>query len=190
MALEIRKLGIILAVAILFAIFVFAVANAFAPAHNYPSTCLEANQSANLYPPTPYKAGNCTEIPPPTQAQINACPGRLTTHYNGSGCADRYVCSCSELTMQFDKQDRQFNAWFGAILGALAIVAGMLLPRKKEINDWIGTGFILGGLIAMFWATAIYWSDFAKWAKPVVIGVELVLILWLAYKRFGPDKRK
>ena len=66
----------------------------------------------------------------------------------------------------------------------------MLLPAKNELNEWVGGGFILGGLITMFIATSMYWQHIDKIARPIVILAELILVLWIAYKKFGPKKDK
>jgi uncharacterized membrane protein YfcA len=74
----------------------------------------------------------------------------------------------------------------------IAIVAGFLLPLGN-IHEWVGLGFIVGGVIGMFIGTVTYWSDLARIARPFVIAAELAVVLFIVYKRMNsgtPVRRK
>lgn len=189
MAFEIRKIGIILAVAVLYAIFVFSLGSALLPEREYPAICQEATEEERPYHEYISYRGedvNCSALPPPSDEAIAACPGQLAPDYRNVQCPEQYTCNCYTITEDYHEREAAIQFWLGVILGAAAIVGGMLLSRGSAINDWIGTGFILGGLIALFIATMQYWGDIHRWARPFVIALELILVLWLAYRRFGP----
>ncbi len=186
----VRKYGIILAVAILYSIFVFSLGNAVIPEPEYPDFCQQSQ------PPLDFNPGimprdECPELMPPTQEEIDACPGTMTRDWR-SVCPERYVCDCRELEQEFRSTQASIQFWLAIVLGFIAIVAGMMLPSKNELNEWVGAGFILGGLITLFIATAQYWGEIHRIARPIVIALELAVVLWIAYRQFGdkPKKKK
>jgi len=79
-----------------------------------------------------------------------------------------------------------------SILGGIAIIAGMLLPKKNYHNiysptmhEWVGTGLLFGGLIAIFIGTGMYFHNLGRYIKPIVIFIELVLVIFLSYKKLN-----
>ena len=74
-----------------------------------------------------------------------------------------------------------------SVLGFIAVVAGLYLPSAANpLHEWIGTGFMLGGLADIFIGTGMYFSELHRIARPVVILLELVLVIFVAYKYLGP----
>lgn len=187
MSTTVHKYGIILVVAILFSIFVFSLGNAVIGERSYPDICEESQSSRDYYPSPVIPRDQCPQVAPPTQEEIDACPGTLQLNWRTS-CPEEYVCNCHELTSDFRSQEATIQFWLAVLLSFGAIVAGMLLPARKEINEWIGAGFILGGLITLFIATAQYWSEIHRIARPIVIALELVIVLWIAYRQFNKEE--
>ena len=186
---EIRKYAIIITLAVLTAIFIFAVAEALTPEAEYPEFCIEAQEAdRDFYPPFPRDPGGeqCADTPEPTQEERAACPGNLNLNYNTC----EYQCSCYEITREHEQQKEQIIFWVAILLAGVAIVTGMLLPAKNPINDWVGSGFILGGVITLFVATIRYWSELDRLARPLVIALEIAIVVWITYKRFATDKKK
>ena len=130
-------------------------------------------------------ARNCSQTPPPNQSTIDACPGQLNQDYRTC----EYECHCNEITQQHQKKEDNIIFWIATALGSIAIVAGMLLPQKNPLNEWVGTGFVLGGVLTLFIATSIYWNNIDKILRPAVIALLIAVVLWIAYKRFMPDKQ-
>jgi len=190
MAQTLRKFGVILAVAVLFSIFVFALADAFIPSeHDYQSVCVESQNNYDKYACPRSVENNCSELDVPSQEAKDACPGTLNPDYR-QGCPTEYICNCSELTEQYQEQDDSLRFWIAIVLGFIAVVVGLLLPSKQELNEWVGAGAMLGGLITIFIATAMYWEHIDKIARPIVIALELVLVLVLAYRKFSTKGKK
>ena len=74
-----------------------------------------------------------------------------------------------------------------SFLGFLAVVSGLYLPSAANpLHEWIGTGFMLGGLADIFIGTGQYFSELHRIARPIVIFFELVLVIFVAYKYLGP----
>lgn len=186
---DVRKFAIIITLAVLTAIFIFALAAAVTPEPEYPDICQEAQDNNRGYEqPIPRNVDEprCEDTPEPTQEELDACPGQLNLNYNTC----EYQCNCYEITEDHREQEDQIIFWVAIILGGIAITAGMLLPEKNPLNEWVGSGFILGGVITLFLATAMHWGNIDKIARPIVIALEILIVLSIAYKQFMPKGKK
>lgn len=185
MTSQIRKFAVIAVVAVLYSIFVFSLGDAVAGEAEYPEIC-QQSQEFDMYPRYPAAdREKCEPLPEPSQEEIDACPGNLYERYTGGQCPTEYTCDCSQITESFNDRKENIIFWIAIALGGLAIVGGMLLPSKKDLNEWIGGGFIIGGIITLFIATAMHWGDIHRIARPIVIALELILVLWLAYRKWN-----
>jgi hypothetical protein len=97
--------------------------------------------------------------------------------------------SCKE---EFDAARARYNFLVfivSAMTGLAALIIGLHLPQKKNvINEWVGSGFLLGGLFTIFVGTVRYFGDMGRYVRPIVILIELVLVIYLAYKKLGKKK--
>ena len=67
------------------------------------------------------------------------------------------------------------------VLGILAIIAGALITKEG-----IGSGFIGGGILIVLWSlpyTSDYWTTLNKFLKLAAVGVVLILLIYLGYKK-------
>jgi hypothetical protein len=178
--MDIRKYGIAIAVAILTAIFIYAVADAIAPPIDY-NAC---NEHYRSYPEVG-KQTNCSAVPMDKQAE-RACTDQEFTYqpvYDEYGCVESWECNSCFKEQQDKQQERNMIIFLAAVtLGLLSIIAGFLLPLGA-IHEWVGLGFIIGGVISMFVGTAQYWGDLGRLWRPFVIGLELAVLLAIVYKR-------
>jgi hypothetical protein len=182
--MDIRKYGVVIAVAILSAILVYSIADAVAPQVDYD----------RCYPPAPYS-------PDATRAQQTGCMDALPdaaaetacrdagnayeARYGVDGCVREYVCSdCYRLQQEAQEQRTAVIFYVAVGLGLLLVVIGFLLPLGS-VHEWVGLGLIIGGVVSMFIGTVQYWSDLTRWMRPVVIAIELVILLVIVYKRMG-----
>ncbi len=182
---DIRKIIVIIVIAILFAIFVQTLANAIFTEPEYSAYCYRG------YIETPVRqvdpALGCPNI---TYVDFQACHaagGMVLTDYDAAGCVSNQTCSNCQLDYETAQDTFAFMVFlFSAVLGLLAIFLGVYLPQHRNtLHAWVGSGFMLGGLITIFTGTVRSFSTFENWAKPVVIGLELVLIIWLTYRYLG-----
>lgn len=68
------------------------------------------------------------------------------------------------------------------IVGLLTIFAALFISYRSDLVNWASTGFILGSLLSIFIGTMRYFSDLDKIARPIVIFLEIVLVLFVAYR--------
>lgn len=184
---DIRKIIIIFVVAILFAVLVFSVIEAVYPQPKYEDFCKD-----QFYPrsaPIVKEPTNCPDLNV-TQIEIDQCveiKGNIDYTYDSKGCAINYECNTcnNEMTLAQQKHDK-YVFYISAILSLIAVFIGLYLPANgNTLNEWIGTGFMLGGTFALFFGTATSFNSLERYIRPIVIFLELGLILFIAYRKIG-----
>ena len=73
-------------------------------------------------------------------------------------------------------QDKAFILM--VISGFIALILGLFI-----LNGAVSSGALLGGLFTLFIGTVSYWGRFQNWSKIVILGLILVALIWIAYKK-------
>lgn len=186
--MDIRKYGVAIAVAILTAIFIYSAADAIAPQVNW-DRCY--NSLKPSYGPDVPRAQQtqCTNVQIDPAAQ-EACVANGYTYeavYGPDGCTTEYTCNTCYKEQQDAQEQRNAVFFYAALaLGLIAIVVGFLLPLGT-VHEWVGLGFIIGGVIGLFIGTVSYWGDLARWLRPFVILIELGVVLLIVYRRVSQE---
>ncbi|HLC96889.1 MAG TPA: hypothetical protein VJH97_06225 [Candidatus Nanoarchaeia archaeon] len=191
---DIRKIVIIFVVAILFAVLVFAVIDAVYPSPRWENYCVQEKPRAEPLGKVPM---NCTTMSV-SDADYESCTdqhGYITYAYDAYGCATSYYCeTCQYELDQASQRHNLYVFYISALLSLVAIFVGLYLPSKgNTLNEWVGTGFMLGGTFSLFFGTIQSFTSLGRFAKPVVILFELLLIIFMSYKKIGnlrEDKKK
>ncbi len=190
--IDLRRVAIIFVIAILYAIFVNALIGAFYTAPRYEDYC-----KSRFYPEKPYPATverkDCPKYKEPTQEELDTCAeqkGYPDYRYDAYGCPVEYK-GCNFCQRDFDNANQKYNFMyfiFSSILAVVGIGIGLLLPPNKSLNEWIATGFMLGGLVTLFFGTFRYYEYLGRYVKPVVILAELLIVIFLSYKKLQDVK--
>ena len=193
---DLRRIVIIFVIAILYTIFVNAIIGAFYPEPRYDDYCRQ-----RFYPEKPYAAPgdrtnlNCPQYKEPTRDALDKCAeekGFPEYQYDANGCIAEYK-GCNFCQRDFDNANEKYNFVVFIVSSVLAIVAiavGLMLPTpiKGSLNEWIATGFMLGGLITLFFGTFRYYRYLGRYIKPIVILIELLVVIYLSYKKLKDSK--
>ena len=192
---DIRKIIIIFVVAVLFSVLVFSVIEAVYPSPEYNDFCRFEAPYAKPIPH--YEPKNCTylEIPEDEQQTCNNKHGYIQYTYDSLGCPTSYKCDTCQY--EFDKAREKYDQYvfyISALFSLIAIFIGLYLPAKtSSLNEWIGTGFMLGGTFALFFGTIRSFTSLGRYTRPVIIFLELALVIFIAYREIGnlrEDKKK
>lgn len=187
--IDLRRVAIIFVIAILYAIFVNAFVDAFYPAPKYEEYCKQ-----KFYPEKPYSnpadraTVRCPNYKEPLQAELDKCSedkGHPEYKYDANGCAIEYK-GCNFCQREFDNANQKYNFTFfiiSSIMAVIGISIGLFLPIRNSLNQWIATGFMLGGLITLFFGTFRYYQYLGRYVKPIVIFLELAIVLYLSYAK-------
>ena len=186
--IDLRRVAIIFVIAVLYALLVNAVIGAF-----YPEPMQEDYCKASFYPEKPYpiaggKSVTCPKYNEPTIEELNRCAeqkGMPDYVYDANGCPIQYK-GCNLCQKNFNEANQKYNYMYfiiSSLLALLAIGIGLALPTKVSLNEWIATGFMLGGLITLFFGTFRSYEYLGRYVKPLVILAELLIVIFLAYKK-------
>ena len=197
---DLRKIAVIFVVAVLFAVLVNVTIEAFDPSPKYDDFCKTDYGGPYLISPET----RTKEFPaPPIGENQTACKevrisgslrescsnerGFISYKYGEDGCAVEPYCDTCNVKFQDQQKKHNLIVFIASsIAGLIGIAIGLYLPKKKNpINEWLGTGFLLGGLFAIFFGTVQYFSELGRYAKPIVIFIELILVIHLAYAKLG-----
>ena len=181
--MDIRKYGIVVAVAILTAILIYSIADAVAPQPQWED-CGGYPKYSHPMPATGY---NCSVVPTDRVAE-QACIDQGYTYqatFDEYGCVESYECSTCQKQQQDTQERHNMIVFYTAVaLGIVAIIVGFLLPLGT-VHEYVGLGFIIGGVLGLFIGTMQYWGDLARVARPFVIALELAVLLFIVYKRMN-----
>jgi len=181
---DVRKIAIIFVIAVLFAVFSQALIEAIYPSPKYEDYCTYVG-GPKAYPV--YAPGDTSK----NCSFLDTTPCERSrgfaeyTYNNATGCPVSFTCNYCQI--DYDKANEKFNLFVfivSSVIGLIGVAIGLFMPAKKDdLNEWIGTGFMLGGLIAIFVGTARYFAEMGRYIRPVVIFVELVIVILIAYKK-------
>ncbi len=187
--IDLRKIVIIFVIAVLFAIFVHTFIQAVYPAPDWNDYCSSAVKPRA----TPVRE-NCSvfNVPEEQYASCGNQGGYIEFLYDSEGCASGYTCNtCNVGYDEASRKQGQVAFYLSALLSLIAIVVGLFLPVSKHpLNEWIGTGLMLGGLFSLFFGTARYFSDLSRILRPVIMLVELAIVIFVAYRKLDQNKPK
>ena len=199
--IDLRRVAIIFVIAILYAIFVNAFIGAFYETPKYEDYCKARYYAPEKAAPVPVGTNiKCPSYNQPAQEELDKCSeqkGYPEYKYDANGCAVEYK-GCNFCQRDFDNANQKYNFVFFIISSILAVIAigiGLYLPTKNSLNEWVATGFMLGGLATLFFGTFRYYEYLGRYVKPIVILVELTIVIFLSYKKLqdiktGNKKRK
>lgn len=182
---DIRRIVVVFVIAVLFTILVFTSIDAIYPRPDYNTYCRTDNSPK--FSPTVVSI-NCSslEIPKSFDSNCSENKGYVSYHYDSKGCAYDYYCeTCSNLYDQASQQHNLRSFIISAIAGLIAVAVALYLPMENELNEWIATGFMMGGLFTLIFGTAVYFTDLGRTIRPIIIFFELAIIIFLTYKKLG-----
>jgi len=194
--IDLRRIAIIFIIGVLFAIFVNATINAVYLSPKYEDYCKQ-----KYYPETPRKivepktTVECKDYNAPTQSELDKCSdekGYPEYQYDPQGCVVSYT-GCNFCQRDFGAAQQRFNFNYfllSSILAVIGIIAGLMLPTNNSLNEWIATGLMLGGLIALFFGTFRYYEYLGRYIKPIVILIELLIVIYISYKKLHNKSSK
>lgn len=186
---KVKKYGIIIIIAVLFAFFSFSIVDVVMESPEYEDFCgVEFRQV-----PIIAKAEVCdTTLEGPTDTEIDECEarkGRIEYKYNTQGCAESYECNtCWTEYDQAGEKHRLVGFIVTSILGIIAVLVGLYAKSNIEVSEWIYSGFLIGGIISVFIGTMSYFRDMGRFVKPIVFLIEIILIVLIALKTASKKK--
>ena len=184
---DVRKILVVIVIAVLYSVFVITVIEAFYPSPDYDDYCRDTR------PVVPRKLShNCSDFEAPEVAwdDCDKDDGVIQYKYDAYGCAYDYECNFCQKDWKDARKGYTLIVFIiSAVMGLAAVAAGFYIPvAKNRINEWIASGFILGGLTSLFIGTIRHYEYMQRFVRPIVILFEMVLIIFLTYKKLRNKK--
>ena len=101
--------------------------------------------------------------------------------YDDKGC--QAAKECTSCNVDFDKaRNIYFRNVFiiSGIVGIIAIIIGAVLGVMS-----VSAGLFGGGVLTIIYGTTNYWSELADWARFIILGIALAVLIYLGYKGFS-----
>jgi hypothetical protein len=176
----IKKLAIVVTIAILFSVLTFSIAELAIEKPEYNDYCSFVSK-----PRVVEVANNCPSdsIDDDFIQQCQGDGGIVKYEYNNLGCA--VGASCDTCGIEYEDADARFRLIsfiITSVLGLIAILVCLHLYPKNEILEWVYSGFTIGGLASIFIGTISYFSDMNKFIRPLIMIAEIALVIWVALK--------
>ncbi len=188
---DLRRIAIIFVIAVLYAVLVNAIVDAVYPAPKYDDYCKQRFYPEKVYP-AEIKV-TCPKYNEPTAEELQKCSdkkGFPDYVRDANGCPTQYI-GCNTCQVEFDNANEKYNFYVFLISSVLAIIAiaiALILPTEVSLNEWIATGFMLGGLFSLFYGTARYYQYLGRYLRPVIILFELIIVIFLSYRKLRDSK--
>ena len=125
---------------------------------------------------------------PPFRNQCVDEEGMLRQEYDANGCVIKETCDYCE--KEFSAASEKYNRnlfYITAPIGLIMILLGLYLPVSI---DAIAGGVLLGGILTMIQITMRIFGNLEKWPRVILLGLELVLVIWIGMKKVHEGVKK
>lgn len=125
-----------------------------------------------------------------TQEDCEALDGRWTDYAEGPAprkvgaedipegwCDFNYYCS-----RDYDAVKEPYNRnvfIIAVVFGLVAVLTGGILLKLESVS----TGIMGGGALTIIYGILRYWGDAEDWFRFIILGIVLVILIWLGYKK-------
>lgn len=172
---RIKKWFLAIGIAIIFAMFVNYGIATFFDRPDYNKFCPQPNQTViNWTKDSCVTAGGQWTISQPAAEKMApiATPATTETGY----CNPDFTCSKA-----YDEAQQKYDG-ASFIITVIAGLVGLALGVMISVES-LSAGFLLGGVLNIFIATIRYWDRFNDWMRFTLLGVVLIILIWIAYKK-------
>lgn len=188
MSLKIKETILGVSIAVIFVLFVVFGIKAFYKEPKYEDFC---NTTMFMEKPyafrEPYRELNqslCNKIEVKNYEFEQDCAGRkgqVVYAPDENGCRVAKECSFCHKNFQDVMNVYNKNVFIvSGIIGIAVIVIGAVLKLTS-----VSSGLFGGGVLTIIYGTMNYWSELADWARFIILGVALAVLIYLGYRKFN-----
>lgn len=165
---KIKTIILALIIAIVLCSFVIYLIQAIKPSPKYEDYCNINSPYYENITKDICEANNGIWTPQEIQCIRAPCP---------QGYCDFYA-KCNE---KFQGVQDKYNLVvfiITVIIGLIAVFLGITLHLTS-----VSLGLMLGGAFLILYGTMAYWYNLTNWIRVVILGIALVVLIWLGYKK-------
>ncbi|MBI2670660.1 hypothetical protein HYX18_01615 [Candidatus Woesearchaeota archaeon] len=186
---DIKQIAIIVGIAVIFTALVIVSMEAFYETPKYDVYC---NYTISG-PYRPYEKPYLAEIVNEScnyvyeTQEVKNCyneKGQPLFNYTKDKCPIFAKCDyCQKYLEDATKKHSNLSFIIIALIGIVAIVFGVLFKI-----EFIGSGFMYGGIATLFYATMRFLMEQNKYIRVIILFLELLIVLWIGYKKLYKKK--
>jgi len=186
-SIDLRQIAVATAVAILSAVFIALLIDAVYPEPKWSDYCEdEFGPRSKPVPAVPGGVETRCDYYGDEEQQCYRDGGLVRTKLNESGCPVFDKCDFCKKDYDAARKIYTRNVFIVAgVTGVIAIFAGTLWKI-----EFLASGLMFGGIILLFYATMRYFNDADKLLRVIIIFAELLLVLWIGYKKLYKSSAK
>lgn len=183
--MKVKEVAMVIALAILGALFVGLFVDAVYEKPEYEDFCGKGSFEGKYYGPYPERANlNCTyQMTKDDRMNIDKCNedgGSPEFNYDDNYCQTSFK-ECNYCQKEYNEANKIYNrnVFFIVVpIGVIAILAGLFLSFEV-----VGSGLMFSGILLVAYGTIRYFSNMSKIFRVVVIFIELVLLIFISIKK-------
>ena len=189
--MDIKRAAMVVGIIVLLPLFIGLFFDAIYQAPKYEDFCNNSMYSAPMAAPAKLNPNcNCSitcdyNYGKDYEKCVNS-KGNANFKYDSNGC--QIYESCDYCSVHFNDAQSLYNRNLFFIIAPVGL-AMIILGIYISVN-YIAAGLMFGGIITMFYATMRYFSEMSKLLRALVILAELLVIIWIGYKKIGLDNGK
>ena len=174
-----KQVAIVVAISVLSAFFIGLAIDAFYAEPKYDDFCNSYEYQRAIPEKYPGYIPNCTYQQTKEETECYKQGGLVEFDYDEKGC--NKFRECNFCNKEFEKERAKYNRnvfFITAPLGIALIIYGVFFSV-----EFIGSGFMFGGVFTLAYGTIRYFSDMSKIMRVITIFIELVVVVWIALKK-------
>lgn len=177
--MDAKKLAMVIGIAVLLPLFVGLFIDAVYESPDYNDFCKYKPETRPIMPPIE----DCSFDYGSDYEECINNEGMPRFDYGENNC--QVYSECDYCSRDYNQANEVYNRnifFILAPIGLAIVILGLYLAV-----DYLGAGLMFAGLITLFYATARAFPDLSKLIRAIVILIELLIIMWIGYKKI--DKK-
>ena len=182
--MKVKEVAMVIAVAILAALFVGLFVDAVYEQPKYEDFCGRGVSYPKYAYPEQQTNLNCTyKLTSDEKNQIDECyknEGNPEFNYDDNYCQTNFK-ECNYCQKNFNAAEMKYNRnvfYIVVPIGVAAILVGLFLNFEV-----VGSGLMFSGILLVAYGTIRYFSDMSKIFRVVIIFIELALLIFISIKK-------
>lgn len=179
----VKVIALAASIVIVFNLFINLGIHTFYPDKDYDDFCIMNQPTYTDQTSCEGANGKWSDYGYPSKSAPRPLP--LMEQIDGpAGYCDMYFACNEEFQIHREFYSRNIFVVL-MIVGFAALASGLIIKGSSAVS----AGLVFAGLISFLTGTIRYWSAMHDYLRFIILGVALIALIWVGYKKLG-DKRE